>query len=203
MTAGRRPADASCLVEPARRESELSRRRVGRGRSAVIDAPPGSPAASLRSRCALSSWNGRPRAPWSTPMRYVPAGSEAALSTTTARKRRRTRLRSTAVPTLRGTANATRRASSVSCAGKNCTLTGPDQARRLERRSSAKAAATIAPDPIAERRLPRATGTGNACASLSSRCRIVAAGADQADSRTRPRRRRALMTARPARVDMR
>lgn len=60
------------------------------------------------------------------------------VSPTTARRRRRQRLRSTAVPTLRGTANATRSAPSVSCAGRNCTLTGPDQARCVERRSWAK-----------------------------------------------------------------
>ena len=61
------------------------------------------------------------------------------VSTTTARNRRRQRLRSTAVPTLRGTANATLRIASLSCVGRNCTLTGPDRTRRLERRSSLNA----------------------------------------------------------------
>ena len=49
----------------------------------------------------------------------------------------------------------------VSCAGTNCTLTGPDQARRFERRSSAKAPATCARGRVRDVAASR-NGTGNA-----------------------------------------
>ena len=121
------------------------------------------------------------------------------VSATTARSRRRQRLRSTAVPTLRGTAYAKRRASSASGAGRNWTLTGPENTRLLERRKAAKELRPWTGRGRGARSASPQTGTSLPIVVRDQK----GVALSQADNRTRPRRRRAFITARPARVAMR
>ena len=120
-------------------------------------------------------------------------------SATTARSRRRQRLRSTAVPTLRGTAYAKRRACFASGAGRNWTLNGPANTRRLERRNAAKALRPWTGRGRGTRRTSARAGTLLPIAVRDQKGVVLT----QADNRTRPRRRRALSTAHPARVAIR
>jgi hypothetical protein len=137
---------------------------------------------SARSRSAASSEKLRPAADGAARRTsLLPAGSRRRRSCIRWRSRRRTRLRTTALPTPREIMNPTRDGAATDRTGvRRCTTTEPRAARRPCR---------TARENSGRRRNREAAGS----TSLPA----------QADSSARPLRRRAARIARPARVRMR
>lgn len=88
---------------------------------------------------ACNSPNDKAVASARAPTRYAPGRRTGPSSATTARSRRRSRLRTTAPPTLRPIAYATR-GGSVGAPGAKVTVIGPRCTRRRDRRSARNAA---------------------------------------------------------------
>ena len=121
--------------------------------------------------------------------RSTPSGTRSIRLAARALRRRLTRLRITALPTDPGT-------------------TKPTRGARIARESVTEACTTSRRDPARARQWPRVTSWKSApvrnrcrCGNTSSLASWASAG--QADSSTRPFRRRAARMARPARVLMR
>ncbi len=125
-----------------------------------------------------------------------PAGTVAPCAPTAARRRRRTRLRCTAVPTVFGMAYATQ----TSSPGAQVTLIGPLRAR-VRARCSARNRRGPCTRPTRRSRLDGGL-LGSWCAPDNVRL-LRRAASSQADSLERPLARRALRIARPPAVAIR
>lgn len=131
--------------EPARRWAAVASDLPGPADGAKQTNRDRSPG---QDRCASAVVSVRRRSPWSrsaaggaAPRRYVPGGSVGANSAKRERNRRRNRFRTTAVPTVRPMAKASRGGVPTG-PGSQVTESAPARARRPLRRSSPKVAAS-------------------------------------------------------------
>lgn len=178
--ARRGPSGAKRLVETDYSDqrgpgtSRARRARAGRGLVVGADGRARHGAHWRRARdadvmaavtCAFKSSYGSPTASGPAPTRYAPGASDAEMSPTTARSRRRSLLRTTAPPARFPTAYATRGAASSPTTTK-VTVTWP----RLLRWPLRRSASNVARSRIRQTTGPPPLSRGEAVATLDPAC---------------------------------